>query len=235
MINGPRCSLPNPKLILNTTRDTHRGPAQPKFLPLLDEVHVDEKWFFLCRDGESCIIVSDEEEPPKRHVSHKSHIAKVTFPCAMARPRRLPNGTWWDGKVGIWPIGECTVAQRSSANRPAGTEESKKETIDRDKHREMVINEVVPAIQSAFPACEQSRCGTMCIQQDGAPSHGITQNEDDGWRQDMEAMGLSEQIKLVAQPPNSPDMNINDLGFFNALQAMHHGCCPKNGKELFKW
>ena len=201
---------------------------------LFDDVHVDEKWFFLCRDGESYLILSDEEEPPKRYVSHKSHITKVMFLCAMARPRRLPNGTWWDGKVGIWPIGEYTIAQRSSANRPAGAEEFKKETIDRDKYREMMINDVVPAIQSNFPTCEQARYGTIYIQQDGAPSHIITRNEDDMWYEEMESLGVSERIKLVTQPANSPDVNINDLGFFNSLQSMHHSCCPRNSKELIE-
>jgi len=144
------------KIDLNTTTSTRTQVSTPKFLPLFDEVHVDEKLFFLCRDGESYVVVSDEEEPPKRHVSHKSHVTKVMFLCAMARPRRLPNGSWWDGKIGIWPIGEYTLAQRSSVNRPAGTEEFKKETIDRDKCRTMMLNEVVPAIQSRFPTCEQN-------------------------------------------------------------------------------
>ena len=51
------------------------------------EVHIDEKWFYLCRDGASYILVTDEEEPPERYVKHKSHIEKVMFLCAQARPR----------------------------------------------------------------------------------------------------------------------------------------------------
>jgi len=48
----------------------------------------------------------------------------------------------------------------------------------------------------------------------------------------MEAIGLTDRIKRVAQPANSPDVNINDLGFFNALQAMHHSCRPMISLEL---
>ena len=221
------------KINLNTTTPARHGPPQPKFNTLFDEVHVDEKWFYLCRDGENYIIVYGEE-PPKRHVSHKSHITKVMFLCAQARPRRLHNGTWWDGKIGIWPIGEYTVAQRTSVNRPAGADEFTKQSIDRDKCREMMINDVVPAIQSRFPTSEQSRYGTTCIQQDGAPSHIPTKNEDDMWFEEMEALGLSDSIKLVAQPANSPDVNVNDLGFFNALQAMYHSYCPMNSLELIE-
>jgi len=218
-----------------TTTTTTRAAANStlKFLPLFDEVHVDEKWFYLCRDGENYIIIYGEE-PPKRYVSHKSHITKVMFLCAQARPRRLPCGTWWDGKVGIWPIGEYTVAQRASVNRPAGAEEFTKQSIDRDKYREIMLNEVVPAIQAKFPTCEQARYGTIYIQQDGAPSHIITRNDDDLWYEEMEQLGLLESIVLVTQPANSPDVNINDLGFFNALQSMYHSYCPMNSIQLIE-
>jgi len=141
------------KIDPNATTPARRGSPQPKFKTLFDEVHANEKSFYLCRDGENCIVIYGEE-PQKQHVSHKSHITKVMFLCAQARPRRLHNGTWWDGKVGIWPVGEHKVAQRKSVNRPAGAEEFAKQSVDQDKHREMMINEVVPAMQSKFPACE---------------------------------------------------------------------------------
>jgi len=97
-----------------------------------------------------------------------------------------------------------------------------------------MINDVVPATQARFPTCEQTRHSTTHVQQDGAPSHIPTEHEDDPWFEEMEELGLSEQIKLVAQPPNSPDVNVNDLGFFNALQAMCHSCCPVNSLELME-
>jgi len=40
---------------------------------------------------------------------------------------------------------------------------------------------------------------------------------------------------LMTQPANSPDLNVNDLGFFNALQASCCCCCcccPRNAIEL---
>ena len=68
------------KIDLSSTTTTGTRSANPtlKFLPLFDEVHVDEKWFYLCQDGENHIIICGEE-PPKRHVSHKGHITKVMF------------------------------------------------------------------------------------------------------------------------------------------------------------
>jgi len=125
---------------------TINSRTQPmKHQDLFDEVHVDEKLFYVSRDGESYITCFDEE-PPEREVGHKSHITKVMFLCAQARPRLLHNGVWWDGKIGIWPVGCCRAAQRASVNRPAGTLLFKNETIDMDKCRSMLINDVVPAM-----------------------------------------------------------------------------------------
>jgi len=93
----------------------------------------------------------------------------------------------------------------------------------------MMINDVVPAIQARFPTCEQTRYSTIYIQQDGAPSHIPTKHENDPWFEEMEELGISERIKLVTQPANSPDANINDLGFFNALQATT--ATRKTGKD----
>jgi DNA-binding transcriptional regulator YdaS (Cro superfamily) len=59
---------------------------RPRFLDMMDRVHIDEKWFHMCQDGEGYLLCSDEE-PPERHVKHKGYIGKVMFLCAQARPR----------------------------------------------------------------------------------------------------------------------------------------------------
>ena len=44
----------------------------------------------------------------------------------------------------------------------------------------------------------------------------------------------SDKIWLDTQPANSPDLNINDLGFFNALQALYYRSCPKDALDLIQ-
>ena len=39
-------------------------------------------------------------------------------------------------------------------------------------------------------------------------------------------------VQLVCQPPNSPDMNTLDLGYFNAIQSLQHKAAPRNIDEL---
>ena len=40
------------------------------------------------------------------------------------------------------------------------------------------------------------------------------------------------KIEIYAQPPNSPDTNILDLGLFNALQSAYWTHAPKNSGEI---
>ena len=85
-----------------------------KFENMEDLIHIDEKWFYLTKDGQRFIIAADKEEP-YRHVQHKSFLTKIMFLCAVARPRYDTNkNAWFDGKIGIWPIGKWEPAKRSS-------------------------------------------------------------------------------------------------------------------------
>lgn len=51
-----------------------------------NEVHLDEKWFFLTKQSRTYYLTEDEDDPIIR-TRHKSHIMKVMFLCAVARPR----------------------------------------------------------------------------------------------------------------------------------------------------
>ena len=72
------------------------------------------------------------------------------------------------------------------------------------------INDLVPAVQQVMINC--------FIQQDNAPSHLKVV--------DPIFCGAAKQegfdIRLICQPPNSPDFNILDLGFFRAIQAIQY-------------
>ena len=82
-----------------------------KFENMEDLIHIDEKWFYLTKDGQRFIIAADEEEP-YRHVQHKSFLTKIMFLCVVARPRYDTNkNAWFDGKIGIWPNWEIGASE----------------------------------------------------------------------------------------------------------------------------
>ena len=206
-----------------------RDPNDPsKFLNMMDRVHVDEKWFFLSRQRERYLLLP-EEKNPKRCVKSKSHITKVMFLCAVARPRfNTSANSWWDGKLGIWPIGGWEPAQRASKNRPRGTLVWKNKPVTKGVYRELLISKLLPAIIEKWPRTDRlSR--KIWIQQDGAKSHINTDDEE--FRQAIQDQELN--AGLYTQAANSPDVNLLDLGFFRAIQSVNDAA-PKNKEELIQ-
>jgi hypothetical protein len=88
-------------------------------------VHVDEKWFYVTRGKRKISQFPQEQRHSGQMVVHKSHIQKVMFLAAVGIPQEKPDGSWFDGKIGIWRVQEPTTALRSSVLRSAGTEVTK--------------------------------------------------------------------------------------------------------------
>lgn len=197
-----------------------------EFRPMYDTVHVDEKWFYLTKIKKNFYLLPDESAP-ERSVKSKRFITKVMFMAAVARPRFDPHKkTVFDGKIGLWPFVVQEPAQRSSKNRQKGTLVTKPIEVNRERYVRMIIDNVIPAIKSKWPIGSKSM--HITIQQDNAKPHASTNQEEillaghsDGWN-----------IDLVCQPPNSPDFNVLDLGFFNAIQSLQHQQSPKDIDEL---
>jgi hypothetical protein len=84
-----------------------------KYKTFYNEVHVDEKWFYLVRDNARYYLTPNKPLPRTKTAQHKSHITKVMFLCALARPR-YNNTTcqWFDGLIGIYPVGELDMYKR---------------------------------------------------------------------------------------------------------------------------
>ena len=115
----------------------------------MDEINIDEKWFQVYKDGQT-FYLAPGEAPPERRCKHKSYQDKVMFLSAVARPR-LIDGVMWDGKLGIFPVGEYEPAKKNSSRRPAGTMEWKNKTMDAARYRMMMLDDVIPAILDKWP------------------------------------------------------------------------------------
>ncbi|KAH9102403.1 hypothetical protein AeMF1_021011 [Aphanomyces euteiches] len=150
------------------------------------------------------------------------------FLCAVARPRYSDDsGSWWDGKPGIWPFVESVEARRDSANRVAGTYETKCLQVTKDVYRTFLIDEVLPAIVSKWPTPKR----VIKLQHDNARPHvGTTDPILAAVFRDYQSLGWS--FSLNPQPPNSPDLNILDLGFFASIQSLQHRKSAKTIDDL---
>ena len=127
-------------------------PHDPtKFLDMMDHIHVDEKWFFLSWQKERYLHLP-EDKNPKRCVESKLHITKVMFMCAIAcLCFNSCANTWWDGKLGIWPIEDWEPAKRASKNQPRGTLVWKNKLVTKEVYRELLISKLLPAIVEKWP------------------------------------------------------------------------------------
>jgi hypothetical protein len=181
---------------------------------------VDEKWFYQTSITRKVIMAKDEVEP-QRKVQSKRYITKVMFLCAVARPRAD-----FDGKIGIWSFTSTEQALRRSKNHNKGDDVIKTVNVDKDRYREMLLDRVLPAIFEKFPDSEAS----IVVQQDNAGPH--ISPDDDDFLEMVQQSGWN--ISLKFQPPNSPDMNLNDLGFFRAIQSICQEDVPRNVEELIE-
>ncbi|KAM3192852.1 hypothetical protein ACQJBY_069810 [Aegilops geniculata] len=196
-------------------------PEEPTFKGMYNVIHIDEKWFYRTKGTQNYYLAPDEEEP-YRNTQSKGFIEKVMFLAAVARPRYDDDGVMtFDGKIGILPFTYQDFAKRRSPYRERGEEVTKVlPSVTKGVSRDYMVNKLLPAIKALWPASERGR--TIYIQQDNAKTH-ISVNDSvfcaaaqsDGW-----------DIRLTCQPPNSPDLNILDLGFFAALQALFEKMSP---------
>ena len=194
---------------------------------MLDIVHLDEKWFFVHHDGTKVYITEDESHPEPDAVQHKSHICKVMFLSAVARPRIKNERTqeWFDGKISLIPFVEGYITRRSTKNRPAGEWCLKTVSANRDKMREFTIM-VGRAIQEKWPR-RSGAGGSIKLQMDNASPH--ISNDDPEWLEAKKDWALD--IELVRQPAQSPDLNVLDLGIWSSIQSRQRQLPMENTSE----
>ncbi|XP_028193314.1 uncharacterized protein LOC114378929 [Glycine soja] len=202
-------------------------PHDPMFQSMYNIIHIDEKWFYMTKKSERYYLLPDEDKP-HRSCKSKNFVPKVMFLTAVARPRfDSEKNVTFSGKIGIFPFVTQEPAKRTSVNRVAGTMETKAITsINRDLIRSVFIEKVLPATKEVWPRDELG--STIFIQQDNARTH--INPDDPEFVQAATQDGFD--IRLMCQPPNSPDFNVLDLGFFSAIQSLHYKEAPKTIDEL---
>ncbi|CAM9236977.1 unnamed protein product [Discosporangium mesarthrocarpum] len=118
---------------------------------MYDWVHVNEKWFYVMKDGRGIYLHPEEDTPKPPRAQNKRFITKVTFLADVARPWMISDGVWLDGKIVIWPIADTVAAMRSSKNRKKGTVMLKPATDNTERYKKLMVDKVIPAIKARMP------------------------------------------------------------------------------------
>jgi hypothetical protein len=201
-------------------------PNDPQFKDFLDHVFIDEKWFFLTQKSAKYYLLPDEDDP---HCTSKTknYIPRLMFLGVSALPRFHDGVCIFDGKIGCFPLVTYERAKRSSVNQQSGTREVKPIAhLTRDIIKDFVIESVLPAIRAKWPREDIHK--PIYIVQDNVPSH--LQCDDPLFCEAAKQGGFD--IRLLCQPPNSPNFNILDLSFFRAIQAIQYTKSAKTVQEL---
>jgi len=151
------------------------------------------------------------------------------FMTAVARPRLDPNKKqYFNSKFRIWPFVYQEAAKKFK-NRPKEIMVTKvKTSVDKQKVEKMIVDNVFPAIREKFPTSCKNK--VIYIQKDNAKPH-CSQDKSTLVEEGIKDVWC---IRMSCQPPNSPNMNVLDLSFFNAIQSLHHKCYPKSFDELIR-
>ncbi|KAJ8579196.1 hypothetical protein ON010_g12 [Phytophthora cinnamomi] len=151
----------------------------------------------------SCYIAPNEPLP-YRSSPNKRYIGKMMFLTTAARSRY-----------------KYRKKKKHLMMRHKGDLVAKNVKYDESPYVKMLNEKGFPAIREKWPG---HKARVIQIQQDNAGPHvspyrdNIVQvGELDGWR-----------IEMTCQSPTSPDMNVLDLGNFNALQAIQYRNDTKN-------
>ncbi|XP_057251783.1 uncharacterized protein LOC125498548 [Beta vulgaris subsp. vulgaris] len=176
-----------------------------------DDTEDDDDGGTAAADGSESEQPNHQGNPEQQNteIDHNSKRFKIKamFMCATSRPIKDSEGRMiHDGKFGIYPFVEYARAKYSTKNRRAGTMLTKAiESVTLPVMRDMIVNTIIPAIMRNWPEDPQFIAAA-------------TQN------------GFN--IQLINQPAQSPDLNVLDLGFFRAIQALQYQSFPKNLDEL---
>lgn len=202
----------------------HVTPAM-RFSDMDSFVHLDEKLFYMATTKKRVVLLPDEQ-PPALRLKSRRHIPKVMMLVAVARPRWVAGYGHFDGKIGAWAFLTHAPARRSSRHRAAGVVVASEQSVTKSTYRAMLLHHVLPAIRSKWP--DPSPLNVIRVQHDNAPAHAV---HDDPEIQCALAHATCP-LSLFAQPPNSPDLNVLDLGVFNALQARQRQRVSRSLDEL---
>ncbi len=190
--------------------------------PIFDRAFIDKKHFLIFKEKVSYYLVPDEDAIIRKCKS-KKYVTKVMFLACVARPRVNPlTGEVFNGKIGIYPFVHTVEAKRNSKNREAGTPETKCFNVTREISRTYLVDKVIPDIRSKWPRwyfdMPHDKSKEIIIQQDNAKPHCLPNDPV------IVAAGAVAGYNIVVrnQPANNPDLNVLDLGIFNAIDKLQH-------------
>ena len=174
------------------------------------QIDLDEK-IFTAYSATGTLKLPPGHDKPKTQLKSKRNVPKVMMLTGIGKPSRKHK---FDGKVGIWEIGEVRPAKRgdSRTGLMKGDPVFDSANLDGEKWIGLLVDKVIPAIREKLP-----KASTVKIQFDNAPGHVTGRAVDERLQRAMNK--AKPKIVIVLQIPQSPCTNLCDLGFFRSIDS----------------
>ena len=213
----PLLRLPNIKKRLEYVLNeiVQVSPGNFEFRDQRNRVVIDEKWFYFLRRGEKVRSLPDDPVFPREPCANKQNIEKAMFLSCLAHPQLKQDGRLFDGLLACMAFTKKEPAKRTSKNRLRGTLVTKNVTVNATTYKDIVIREggLLDIIREKMSGIDYDE---IVLQMDNATAHVAK-----GVIPAIEAAAVERglRLRIKCQPPQSPELNINDLEFLASLQS----------------
>ena len=127
---------------------------------------MDEKWFVASKYKRKLKLPKGTRKI-KRAVHSKTHLQKILYITAIAKPTEDPP---FDGKVGIWRCAITVKAKKCSKSKVRGNRYLKDVSLNKARFKHFLLSKVAKAIRQKLPQARK-----VVQQMDNAPPHGNTE------------------------------------------------------------
>jgi hypothetical protein len=93
--------------------------------------------------------------------------------------------------------------------------ETKPISVTKEVYKKFIMEKVLPAIEEKWPQCHRNMA--IKLQQDNAKPHRMIHDDPEVLEQ---LNNMTLRVNFFDQPTNSPDLNVLDLRYFAAIQAL---------------
>lgn len=171
-------------------------------------VAVDESCFYGFESRGNICYCPPGVDPEPLYALSKTQIPWCMFFGAVAPPRPEFG---FDGKVGLWHIGEEKSALRNSKFHEKGEVYWVNVNMDGDVFMALCKTKLLPRIQQTCSWADE-----VIVQMDSAGGHRINESIDY-----LNGLGtkMKPPVRFRTQPTRSPDTNPLDLGIWNSMKS----------------
>lgn len=173
-------------------------------------IDLDEKLFY-AYSAAGTLKLPPGVKKPKAPLKSKRYIPKAMMLAGIGKPTPSLK---FDGKLGMWPIGEVRPAKRSDKRTglKKGDPIFEAMTLDGERWVKLLCNKVIPAVRTKL-----KKAKVVKLQVDNAPGHRTGAAIDK--RLEKLLKKRNPIIELVEQIAQSPCTNLCDLGFFRSIDS----------------